>query len=110
MQVKTKHVSSEEMAKLMGLIIGESGQQMPVTTEQAIEAWREKAITQLREWLAVSKDHRKTIETWAAVYIKCGTCARGFAAWYEDFDPGPEDDLEAWIEAAIEVITRNRWI
>jgi hypothetical protein len=72
--------------------------------------WRAKAIVDLHEWMQKSKDYRKTVDLWAAVYIKCGTCYRGFLAWYEEFDPGPEDDLPGWLEAAKRIVTEKRWI
>jgi hypothetical protein len=72
--------------------------------------WKQKAFIELKEWLAESKDHAKTIDLWAAVYVRCGRCARGFRAWYESCEIGPEDDLESWIKAAIETIEKNRWI
>lgn len=72
--------------------------------------WRAKAIVDLYEWMQASDDYSKTIKTWAAVYIKCGTCARGFSAWYENYEVGPEDDLPGWLEAAKNVVLKNRWI
>lgn len=72
--------------------------------------WRAKAIVDLYEWMQASDDYNKTIQIWAAVYIRCGTCARGFSAWYESCEVGPEDDLSAWLEAAKNVVLEKRWI
>lgn len=73
-------------------------------------AWRDKAIVDLYEWMQASNNYSKTIQIWAAVYIRCGTCARGFAAWCEECEIGPEDDLPAWLEAAKKIVLEKRWI
>jgi hypothetical protein len=72
--------------------------------------WRAKAIVDLHEWMKTSKDYRKTVDLWAAVYIRCGTCYRGFLAWYDECEVGPEEDLEAWLESATKIVTEKRWI
>jgi hypothetical protein len=72
--------------------------------------WRAKAIVDLYEWMKASDDYNKTIQIWAAIYIQCGTCARGFSAWYEECEVGPEDDLPGWLEAAQKIVTEKHWI
>jgi len=67
--------------------------------------WKRKAFNELKEWLAESKDHTKTIDLWAAVYIRCGSCARGFQDWVKD-----NPYSEGWTERAIETIEKNRWV
>ena len=70
--------------------------------------WRAKAIVDLYEWMQASKDYRKTVELWAAVYIRCGSCLRGWQDWCAENPIG--DDLPAWIEAATRIVTEKRWI
>jgi hypothetical protein len=72
--------------------------------------WRAKAIVDLYEWMQASNDYRKTVDLWAAVYIKCGTCHRGFLAWFDECEVGPKDDLLEWLKAAQEIVTEKRWI
>ena len=67
--------------------------------------WKEKAFSELKEWLAESKDHAKTVDLWAAVYIRCGACYRGFQGWLKE-----NPISEGWTERAIETIEKNRWI
>jgi hypothetical protein len=67
--------------------------------------WKAKAFTELRQWLTESKDHSKTIDLWAAVYIRCGACFRGFQEWVK-----ANPYSEGWTERAIETIEKNRWI
>ncbi len=72
--------------------------------------WKQKSFSEIKMWLAESKDYRKTVETWVAVYIQCGTCYRGFLAWLDECEIGPEDDLPGWIESAVQIVTEKRWI
>ncbi len=69
--------------------------------------WRAKAIAALREWMLASTQPSVTIETWAAVYIRCGRCLTEWRQWCE---ANPISDLAAWIDAASEVVTAKRWI
>jgi predicted ATPase len=72
-----------------------------------VEQWKDKAFADLREWMDASKDYRKTIETWAAVYIRCGRCLTEWREWCEANQVG---DITAWIDAASKVVTEKRWI
>lgn len=71
---------------------------------------KEIAIEKLRCNLSISDDYTKVIKEWTGRYIHCSRCRRGFLAWYERYDPGPEDDLETWLQAAESIITEKRWI
>jgi hypothetical protein len=69
--------------------------------------WKTKALTDLRDWMLASSQPTVTIETWAAVYIRCGRCVKEWRQWCED---NPIGDLAAWIDAASEVVAAKRWI
>jgi len=72
------------------------------------ELWRAKALHDLREWMLAAQDRAKMIDLWAAVYIRCGACLRGWQEWVAENPIG--DDLPAWIDAATKVVTEKRWI
>jgi len=69
--------------------------------------WRAQALADLREWILASSQPSVTIETWAAVYIRCGRCLTEWRQWCE---ANPITDLAAWIDAASEVVAAKRWI
>ncbi len=71
------------------------------------EQWRTKALADLRNWMLASSQPAVTIETWAAVYIRCGRCVKEWRQWCED---NPIGDLASWIDAASEVVAAKRWI
>ncbi len=74
--------------------------------ERTNSAWQAKAFTELRNWLKVSSDKQKTVETWAATYLSCGACYRGFTAWAARC----KAETLGWLPLAIEAIKKNRWI
>jgi hypothetical protein len=91
-----------------GVVFGVSSHVTQTEVKIELKDWQESAIATLREWLASSKDHPKTADLWAAVYIQCGSCLRGWQDWCEGNPIG--DDLPGWIEAATRIVTEKRWI
>jgi hypothetical protein len=73
-----------------------------------IQEWRKKAFSELSQWMLESKDYPQTADLWAAVYIQCGSCLRGWQDWCAANPIG--DDLPGWIEAATRIVTEKRWI
>jgi hypothetical protein len=73
--------------------------------EQA--TWQTKALADLNEWMHRSDDHNKTLATWEAVYIQCGTCLRDWRVWRAE---NPENDLNEWIKMASAKIIEKRWV
>jgi hypothetical protein len=81
----------------------------PVYDEpQAVDvaSWQAKAFTDLRIWLNASSDKQKTVEAWAAMYLSCGACYRGFMAWAA----GCKAETVGWLPLAVEAIKKHRWI
>jgi hypothetical protein len=72
------------------------------------EKWRAKALTDLQDWMLASSQPSVTIETWAAVYIRCGRCLTEWRQWCEENPVG--NDLPGWLEAAQRIVTEKRWI
>ncbi len=104
---RTKQISAERMDEILGLDVRSGVSRTVKGSRQIDKNWKADGIQKLRQWLAESKDHSKTIETWAAVYIRCGRCLTEWRAWCE---ANPITDLAAWIDAASEVVAAKRWI
>ena len=77
---------------------------MAMTIEQA----QEKMIAELASWLEVSANYQKTVDLWAAAYVRCGTCRNAWARWLADNPIG--DDWRSWIELARARIVENQWV
>jgi hypothetical protein len=59
--------------------------------------WRSQALAMLSEFTDK--------KAWAAAYLSCGRCYRGFIEWLEQNPVG-----EGWLEKAQKIILENRWI
>jgi hypothetical protein len=70
--------------------------------------WRAKALADLREWMLASSQPSVTIETWAAVYIRCGRCLTEWREWRVENPIG--DDLPGWLELAKAIVIEKRWV
>jgi hypothetical protein len=62
--------------------------------------WRQQALEALVEW--------RNKQSWAAVYLNCGRCYRGFIEWLEA-NPAVEP-LDEWLSKAKSIIAEKRWI
>jgi hypothetical protein len=70
----------------------------PEAPDQA--AWREQAFEALETW--------RNKRSWAAVYIRCGSCFRDFSSWMESNEI--DQDSPEWVEAAKKIILEKNWI
>jgi hypothetical protein len=93
------------MDEILGLDVRSGVSRTVKGSRELDKNWKADGIQKLREWMDKSKDYSKTIETWAAVYIRCGACYRGFQEWVKE-----NPIAEGWTERAIETIEKNRWI
>ena len=80
----------------------DSVRQVVKTTVVRFEApdrseWQAKALQMLSEFADK--------KLWAAAYLSCGRCYRGFIEW---LDANPVDD--GWVERATEQIQKNGWL
>lgn len=87
--------------------------QVPIITSHQVtfvaagnKEWREQSIRDLQEWLSSSNDYEKTIQTWQAVYLKCGRCVTEFNQYAKD---NPVVDVQSWIAKTVKQIEKRRW-
>lgn len=79
-----------------------------LSTAVTVESAQAKMLDELGEWLAISTNHKKTVELWSHAFVRCGLCRHSWTRWLADNPVG--EDWRSWLELARAKILENQWV